>query len=530
MKYILYTIAFTIILVSCNGGAMQKSLPVIARDTTIQPQAAFTLLMLDSNTVANFLAKEVKNDSTKSKITGFYNARNYQYAWFTEDGLSESGEAFWNLHQNQDSVEKDTSTNDSGLHLAVQALLNDERVNLNKDSVQKIELNLTVHFFDYVKAAFGGKVNPEDLQWHIPRRKLNAIALLDSFLAGGGKDWQPFNPSFYQLQGKLKLYASVVKAGGWSVIKTNVKKLRQGQSNAAITTLKKRLQVSGDFADADTGKLFTPALYDAVKKVQRSFGLKEDGAITTELLDKLNVPAEERMQQMLVNLERLRWLPEPQRDRIVANIPEYKLHVYEEGKEVLFMNIVVGKAANRTVIFSDELEYIVFSPYWNVPRSIVRNEIVPAMNRNSNYIDRNNMDITGYSNGLPIVRQKPGAGNALGKVKFIFPNRYNIYLHDTPAKTLFSKESRAFSHGCVRVQEPFTLAQYLLRKKEAWTDKKIKAAMNSQKEDWVKLDNPLPVYLLYLTSWVDEDGILNFRDDIYGHDKKLEDRLFTTNN
>jgi murein L,D-transpeptidase YcbB/YkuD len=194
------------------------------------------------------------------------------------------------------------------------------------------------------------------------------------------------------------------------------------------------------------------------------------------------------------------------------------------------MNIVVGKEANRTVIFSDELEYIVFSPYWNVPRSIVRNEIVPAMNRSSSYIDRNNMEITGTSDGLPIVRQKPGAGNALGKVKFIFPNRYNIYFHDTPAKTLFSKESRAFSHGCVRVQEPFTLAQYLLRNNKAWTESKIKTAMNSQKEDWVKLDKPLPVYLLYLTSWVDKDGVLNFRDDIYGHDKKLGDRLFTANN
>jgi len=193
------------------------------------------------------------------------------------------------------------------------------------------------------------------------------------------------------------------------------------------------------------------------------------------------------------------------------------------------MNIVVGKAATRTVIFSDVLKYVVFSPYWNLPRSIVRNEIVPAMNRSSNYISRNNMEIRGYSNGLPIVRQKPGAGNALGKVKFIFPNSYNIYLHDTPAKTLFSKESRAFSHGCVRVQEPFTLAQYLLRNNESWTETKIKTAMNSQKEDWVKLDKPLPVYLLYLTSWVDENGVLNFRDDIYGHDKKLGDRLFTAN-
>lgn len=190
------------------------------------------------------------------------------------------------------------------------------------------------------------------------------------------------------------------------------------------------------------------------------------------------------------------------------------------------MNIVVGKAAARTVIFSDELQYVVFSPYWNVPRSIVKNEIVPAMNRSSSYLRRNNMEITGYSDGLPVVRQKPGGSNALGRVKFIFPNRYNIYFHDTPARTLFTKEARAFSHGCVRVQEPFTLAQYLLRTDSSWTNARISKAMNGHMEVWVKLPEAVPVYLLYLTAWVDGDGVLNFRDDVYGHDRRMAERLF----
>jgi murein L,D-transpeptidase YcbB/YkuD len=191
------------------------------------------------------------------------------------------------------------------------------------------------------------------------------------------------------------------------------------------------------------------------------------------------------------------------------------------------MDIVVGKEANRTVIFSDELKYVVFSPYWNIPRSIVRNEIVPAMNRSSSYLSRNNMEITGNSNGLPVIRQKPGKGNALGKVKFIFPNQYNIYFHDTPAKTLFSRQKRAFSHGCIRLEQPFELAKYLLRNDNEWTDNKIQTAMNQSSEKWVELEKPVPVFIVYFTSWVDQEGLLHFREDIYGHDKRMERHLFT---
>jgi L,D-transpeptidase YcbB len=191
------------------------------------------------------------------------------------------------------------------------------------------------------------------------------------------------------------------------------------------------------------------------------------------------------------------------------------------------MDIVVGKAGTRTVIFNDKLEHIVFSPYWNIPRSITRNEIVPAMNRNPNYLARNNMEITGNSNGLPVIRQKPGPNNSLGKVKFLFPNRYAIYFHDTPAKSLFERDQRAFSHGCIRVKEPHKLASYLLRDDNAWNDKEITHAMNRSSEKWVNLKKPVPVVISYFTAYVDEDGKLNFRDDIYGHDKKMISRLFS---
>ena len=190
------------------------------------------------------------------------------------------------------------------------------------------------------------------------------------------------------------------------------------------------------------------------------------------------------------------------------------------------MNIVVGKEGNSTVIFNDELKYIVFSPYWNVPRSIVKNEILPAMSRNPNYLASQNMEITSQKGSIPTIRQLPGPRNSLGRVKFLFPNNYNIYFHDTPAKSLFQREKRAFSHGCMRLEDAKKLAVYLLRDQPEWTEDRIQQAMSQGTEKWVTLKQDIPVYVSYFTAWVDEGGALHFRDDIYGHDRRMAERLF----
>jgi murein L,D-transpeptidase YcbB/YkuD len=263
-----------------------------------------------------------------------------------------------------------------------------------------------------------------------------------------------------------------------------------------------------------------------IKSVQKSFGLRQDGVITAALLRQLNIPVKVRITQLLLNMERMRWVPEqPGGDFIIVNIPEFRLHVFEGEKKQFSINIVVGKEAHSTVIFTGSLKYVVFSPYLNVPPSIVRNEIAPAIKRNRNYLSKNSMEQTGYSEGLPVIRQKPGGANALGKVKFIFPNSYNIYFHDTPAKSLFSEDARAFSHGCIRLAEPQKLAAYLLRNQPKWAEQNIKTAMSAPKENWVTLKESLPVFITYFTAWVDSEGLLNFRDDIYGHDKRLATQL-----
>ena len=302
---------------------------------------------------------------------------------------------------------------------------------------------------------------------------------------------------------------------------------KNGDSSDAIQQIKTRLEMSGDLKSDDQSPVFTKELEEALKNAQKRFGLQADGVAGPQTISHLNVSVEERIEQLLVNMERMRWMPaERKGTRLVANIPEFKLHVYEGDNEILQMKIVVGKAANKTVIFNDKLQYVVFSPYWNVPRSIVRNEILPAMKKDNSYLRRHNMEQTGTSGGLPVIRQKPGRNNALGRVKFIFPNSYNIYFHDTPVKSLFEQQNRAFSHGCIRLEKPEQLADYLLEDKDGWTKKKIRKAMYSGQESWIKLDEEVPVLIAYFTAWVSDDGLLNFRKDIYGRDQELEERLF----
>jgi len=223
----------------------------------------------------------------------------------------------------------------------------------------------------------------------------------------------------------------------------------------------------------------------------------------------------------------MRWMPaEMSGNLILVNIPEFMLHVYENNKKAFDMVVVVGKEGHNTMMFNGDLNQVVFSPYWNVPPGIVEKEILPALARNPGYLESQNMEQVGNDGDLPSIRQRPGPGNSLGKVKFLFPNSFNIYFHDTPSKSLFDRDVRAFSHGCIRLSDPFKMAKYLLRNQPEWTDEKIQAAMNSGEEKFVKLQKAVPVVITYYTAWVDENGLLNFRNDIYKHDEKLMGKMF----
>jgi murein L,D-transpeptidase YcbB/YkuD len=504
----------------------------VERDITITPKNAVTRLLIDSIQMEQFIKTQKLQDSSANRLRNFYNSRNFQFAWLAENGLAEQAKVFYELDKNYISTTRDSTDADQALHERLSLLLGkDTLINTVSPALVDLELTLTQHFFNFINYAYAGKLDPATLQWYIPRRKLDVVALLDSLIAKKGsrlENWEPVNRYYKMLNKELIRWYGIQKRGAWEKISASRKKIYlPGDTGLIITRIKQRLADFGAMSPGDTTPVFNAVLSAGVKKAQKQFGFTESGRIDRTLIAALNIPAELRIQQMLINLERMKWTPLiPESKFILVNIPEYKLHVFESGKEVLNMGIVVGKAASKTVIFSNELKNIVFSPYWNIPPSIVRTEILPEMRKNNDYLAQKNMEQYDTSEGLPLIRQKPGNMNSLGRIKFLFPNSYNIYLHDTPSKSLFAEEKRAFSHGCIRLEQPKKLAEYLLADRPEWNSAKIDKAMNSKTEIWVNMKQPVPVFITYFTSWVDKDGLLHFRDDLYGHDRAMAKQMF----
>ena len=332
---------------------------------------------------------------------------------------------------------------------------------------------------------------------------------------------------YYKLRDELQKYRTIEKNGGWNVIDLDpkLKSYKIGDTATAITQIKERLLVTGELKENDKTNKFDASLLKAVNTFQKNNGKNISERITPELIKEMNVPVSERIKTIVVNMERCRWISpkvKDAREYVLVNIPSYRLTFIRDNEVALTSPVVVGKAMTKTVIFSGNMTNVVFSPYWNVPTSIINKEIKPGMARNSNYLASHNMEWNGGQ-----VRQKPGPRNSLGLVKFIFPNSNNIYLHDTPSKSLFEKEDRAFSHGCVRVGKPRDLAISILAEDPNWTTEKIDAAMNKGVEYSYRLKNSIPVYIGYFTAWVNEEGEIQFFDDVYKRDNRLAELIYT---
>ncbi|GGH80419.1 murein L,D-transpeptidase YcbB/YkuD [Filimonas zeae] len=514
---------------ACKGKTQKKK--EVVRDTTINKTTSFNNLFLDSNAIQQFLDKDTLYKPYAVQFQDFYKHRNFEYAWFDSNGLGEQAGNFLNLLSSTVEELKDSSLYSKKLEKLYADFTIDSSRMQNKAEILQAELYFTGQFFKYASRVYeGADMDVTQLGWFIPRKKIDLTAVLDSVIRNKAKkgEFSPLNPQYGQLQSFLPKYYDAQKDVKWDSIPVTKKTYKAGDSDSIIGLVKQRLVITEDLPRQDSvSNLFDSALTAAVRSFQQRTGLTVDGKISPTVVKELNVPLQQRIQQIMINMERMRWLPSGKdSDYIIVNIPEYKLHVFEKGKQAFDMNVIVGTEGNSTVIFNGKLKYVVFAPYWNVPSSIVRKEIVPGMNRNSNYLDRQNMEITGHEGGLPVVRQKPGPKNSLGLVKFLFPNNYNIYLHDTPNRELFSRTNRSFSHGCIRIQEPAKMAQYLLADQPEWTTEKIDSAMNGSKEKWVTVANPVSVFICYLTAWVDDNGKLNFRKDIYGHDAKMAEKLF----
>ena len=396
-----------------------------------------------------------------------------------------------------------------------------------------MELMLTSQYFAFSGLAWEGMSTSasDSSQWYLPRKKIAYDQYLDSLLKSPAKKFSANEPVYRQyelLRSFLKKYRLLAASDEWKPIDPKNAMLKAGNTSAALKEIKIRLSRLEDFHGDTFNDSYDDDLVKAVKQFQYRNGLDTSGLLTKETIKAINIPLKLRIKQILVNMERSRWLPVSLKgDYLAVNIPEFKLHVYHSDSLLWSCNVVVGQAIHQTSIFYGEVRYVVFSPYWNIPQSIVRNELVPGIKKDHDYIVTHQMEITGYSEGLPIIRQKPGPMNSLGLVKFLFPNSYNIYLHDTPTKSLFGETSRAFSHGCIRVMEPVKLAGFLLKNNEVWNARKIDRAMNSGKEQYVTIQHKVPVFIAYFTAFTDRNGLLNFRKDIYNLDDRLANMIIS---
>lgn len=483
-------------------------------------------LIFDSTYLSQFFQNYPAFNTYRASVQKFYRSRNFTYAWFDNEGLIEQAGNITNKFLN---LEQEGIPQQLPYHQEFDSLLAETNQEASVNPDPKTELMLTAGYFAFARTAWEGLNDSvtQSFNWYVPRKKISYSLLLDSLLQQPERVAQePVYRQYELLRTFLRKYQQLEKKRDWSPIKATRKVYRPGDKAAEITRIKLRLKDLGDFTGDTNSTKFDADLKTAVKQFQQRQGLPPDGTIGSRTLAELNVPLKNRIRQIIVNMERSRWLPvHLSPDYLAVNIPEYKLHVYKNDSLAWSCRVVVGKAVHKTVIFSGNVKYVVFSPYWYVPASIVRKEVVPGMRRSSRYLARHNMQIIGRRNGLPVVRQRPGPRNSLGQVKFLFPNSYSIYLHDTPSKSLFKENSRAFSHGCIRVSEPAKLAAYLLNDYPEWTEEKIRAAMRLGKEQSVTLQKEIPVYIVYFTAFIDHFGKINFREDIYNRDERLAKML-----
>lgn len=401
------------------------------------------------------------------------------------------------------------------------------------EQIADFDVALTVSLTRYVSDAYSGKINPRRLGYalDVQPKKSDLWSLVweiahDPDPGPRLAALDPPFPLYARLQSALTTYRALAARPDLRPVPA-LPKLRPGDHDAGVPALRLWLTALGDLPEhtpvPKDAAHYDAALATAVKRFQHRHGLADDAVIGAATLRALQVPPAQRLRQIELAMERLRWLPYRFPDRfIVINIPEFRLRGFEDGEPLprVTMNVVVGSSAEDTPtpVLHADMRYVIFRPFWLVPTSIARKEILPKAERDPSYLERQNMVVIDGR-----VRQLPGRNNALGLVKFIFPNKYHVYLHDTPSKALFQRTRRDFSHGCIRVADPPALAEFVLDAQNGWDRERIREAMTTGVDNRrVDLQSPVPVYVLYTTVVVEPDGAVDFFEDIYGHDATLD--------
>lgn len=463
-------------------------------------------------------------------LSRFYTQRLFWPAWHGHDGSMAPGEAL--LQALRDAEHE--GLNPKEYHLVrLEKLLADMHQRQHQQlpplptSLATLDLLLSDAFLTYARHLTDGRSNPDrplanaqegesgpslEAQLQQALETQNIAATLNTLL--------PPQPEYAKLRQALMHYRRAVAGGGWPPLPVG---LRKGDRNPHVSGLRARLQATGDLPrhSGDDENVFDSTVEQAVLALQKRQGFGVTGVVSGDTLAFFNVPAHTRARQVAHNMERWRWLPRNLGSRhVLVNIPAFTLDVIEQGQATLSMRVVVGKPSWPTPMLSAVMTQVILSPTWTIPQSIMREEILPILRQNPGYLAQRNMKIIkADSSSVPfVVRQEPGPKNPLGGVKFLFPNRHQVYLHDTPSRSLFAKPVRAFSHGCIRLERPLDLAEHILRGVRPWSRERIQAAAGKTVSQFVSLPSPLPVHLTYRTISVHADGTLFFRPDIYSHD------------
>jgi murein L,D-transpeptidase YcbB/YkuD len=499
----------------------------------------------------------------KDELENVYGPRNYALVWF--DG--------YNVHPKADHLIAAVSrAEDQGLDAESYdaAMLTTKIGEIRSGDLHKPEqlalfdTAMSIAFLRYISDLHVGRINPENLHigLDVEDKKYDLASVLDQALNQGEiesliANVQPAFPVYKRIKQILPKYRALAADESLRPLPLVEPVVKPGDAYAGTVDLARLLAAVGDVAESQvpTARAGIPTpvyegpLVEGVKRFQERHGLGADGVIGPATFGALNTPMSHRLRSIEMALERLRWLPYiGEEDFIIVNVPAFQLWAInrgELGKFAAHMNVIVGKSIDKaqTPIFSDRIKYIDFSPYWNVPFSITSKELLPKIRRDPGYLDAHDMEIVkqfgndepalpataenidALASGHTNLRQRPGPKNALGMVKFIFPNAHNVYLHSTPAQQLFSKTRRDFSHGCIRIEKPTDLAEWLLRSDPEWNRGAIEAAMDGSHPRRVFLKNPVPVYIFYASVMVDTDGTAFFYPDIYKHDELLEQAL-----
>lgn len=485
-------------------------------------------VVVDVVAINEFYKKYPKLKKYQSEVLDLYKKKEYNTIWHDDKSVSEFGSLLY--HKVRLLGEQGVKATMPYMDV-VDDVFN-ENVS-NKLPQIDTELLLSNMYVFYASNVYSG-VDPATLKkigWFLPAKTISYDKILDSLMVDPGrlnKDENLLYGQYYKLQDVLKKYRTIEKNKLWKKIdidSLNYKDLKPFDSGVAVKQIRERLFVTGDLAQDSKSDVYDEEMMAGVLKYKKRYGLKLNYTFTKEHIDQLNEPIGKRIKTIMLNMERCRWIPTKlaqANEYVMVNIPSFKLVYVKNGKYELVSDVFVGTRMTETVIFSGNIDRIVFSPYWYVPQSIIKNELRSKIAEDKNYLAEHDMEWNGGN-----VRQKPGPKNSLGLVKFMFPNPNDIYLHDTPAKSLFDFEKRIFSHGCINVKEAKGLALAILKDNPDWPTDKIDNAMSGEKETTCMLKNKIPIYIGYFTAWVSDDGEIGFYPDVYDRDSRLDKLLYS---